>query len=98
GDPFWTMYEIGSVSLRQSVTPGEMLGRVSSTMHLVEAGLAPVGALTAGLLAEVIGVRETLAIAAAGVSSAALWVLFSPIPKLQGPPVLEQAVPQPGSG
>ena len=85
------MYEIGSVSLRQAVTSDEMLGRVSSTMHLVEAGLAPIGALTAGLLAEAIGVRETLAIAAAGVSSASLWLLFSPIPKLRDPPKLEQA-------
>jgi predicted MFS family arabinose efflux permease len=97
GDPFWMMYEIGSVSLRQAVTSDEMLGRVSSTMHLVEAGLAPVGALTAGLLAEAIGVRETLAIAAAGVSAATIWVLLSPIPKLREPPALEQAL-QPDSG
>jgi MFS family permease len=90
GDPFWTMYEIGSVSLRQAVTPDEMLGRVGSTMHLVEAGLAPIGALTAGLLAEAIGVRETLAIAAAGVSAAALWVLLSPIPRLREPPTLQR--------
>ena len=89
GDPFWTMYEIGAVSLRQAVTSDEMLGRVSSTMHLVEAGLAPIGALTAGMLAEAIGVRETLAIAAAGVSSAALWILFSPIPRLKEPPQLQ---------
>jgi MFS family permease len=95
GDPFWTMYEVGSVSLRQAVTSDEMLGRVSSTMHLVEAGLGPVGALTAGLLAEAIGVRETLAIAAAGFSSAALWILFSPIPRLKEPPSLEQTALQP---
>jgi hypothetical protein len=67
-----------------------MLGRVGSTMHLVEAGLAPIGALTAGLLAEAIGVRETLAIAAAGVSAAALWVLLSPIPRLREPPTLQR--------
>lgn len=97
GDPFWTMYEIGAVSLRQAVTPDAMLGRVSSTMHLVEAGLAPVGALMAGLLAETIGVRETLAIAAAGVSSAAVWVLLSPIPKLREPPMLAQTAVPPAS-
>jgi predicted MFS family arabinose efflux permease len=95
GDPFWTMFEIGSVSLRQAVTSDDMLGRVSSTMHLVEAGLAPVGALTAGLLAEAIGVRETLAIAAAGVAAAALWIVFSPIPKLKEPPSLGGAALQP---
>ena len=88
GDPFWTMYEIGSVSLRQAVTEHRMLGRVSSTMHLVEDGLIPIGALTAGVLAEVIGVRETLGIAAIGVTSAALWVLLSPIPRLRDVPVL----------
>jgi hypothetical protein len=32
-------------------------------------------------------VRETLAIAAAGVSTAALWILFSPIPKLREAPL-----------
>jgi predicted MFS family arabinose efflux permease len=88
GDPFWTMYEIGSVSLRQSVTHERMLGRVSSTMHLVEAGLIPIGALTAGILAEAIGVRETLGIAAIGVTSAALWIVLSPIPRLRDVPVL----------
>jgi predicted MFS family arabinose efflux permease len=83
GDPFWTMHEIGAVSLRQSVTEERMLGRVNSAMHLVDAGLMPIGAITAGLLAETIGVRETLAIAAAGISTAALWIALSPIPKLR---------------
>jgi predicted MFS family arabinose efflux permease len=86
GDPFWTMYEIGAVSLRQSVTEERMLGRVSSAMHLVEAGLLPIGAITAGLLAEAIGVRETLGLAAIGISSAALWIALSPIPKLRTVP------------
>jgi len=86
GDPFWTMYEIGSVSLRQSVTEERMLGRVSSVMHLVDAGLVPIGAITAGVLAEAIGVREALAIAAAGITTASLWILFSPISRLREVP------------
>jgi MFS family permease len=89
GDPFWAMHEISAVSLRQSVTEERLLGRVSSAMHLVDAGLMPVGAITAGLLAEAIGTRETLAIAAAGLSTASLWVWLSPIPRLQANPVID---------
>ena len=63
-----------------------MLAAVSSAMHLVDAGLFPIGALTAGVLAETIGVRETLGIAAIGITTAALWIGFSPIPKLRAVP------------
>jgi len=83
GDPFWATYEIATTSLRQSITPERALGRVNSTMNVVQSGLQPLGALTAGLLAEAIGVRETIWIAIAGGALGIAWLLASPIPRLR---------------
>jgi len=82
GDPFWATYEITSTSLRQSITPERLLGRVTSSMVLVQAGLLPVGALAGGLLAQSIGVRETFWLAEIGGVLAAAWLFFSPIPRM----------------
>jgi hypothetical protein len=62
--------------------PQRLLGRVGAAMHVLEAGLLPVGALVAGLLAEAIGVRETLFVATAGMLLGIAWLLASPIPRL----------------
>ncbi len=97
GDPFWTVYEITSVSVRQSITPERLLGRVSSSMHIVQAGLLPVGALVGGMLAEAIGVRETLWVAVAGGTLAGGWLLDSPIPALKDLPKTDATGLEPAS-
>ena len=48
------------VTVRQTVCPPELLGRVGATMELMVWGVMPVGSLTGGVLGEVLGVRETL--------------------------------------
>jgi predicted MFS family arabinose efflux permease len=85
GDPFWAAYEIITLSLRQSITPPRLLGRVNSTMHLLEAGLQPVGSLVAGGLAEAIGVRQTIGVGVAIGSIGLLWLLASPVVRLREP-------------
>jgi MFS family permease len=90
GDPFWSTYEIGSITLRQSITPARLLGRVNSALHVVQSGLEPVGALAAGLLAEMLGVRETLYVAVAGGSLSVLLLLASPVREMRTAPVAEQ--------
>ncbi len=60
--------------------------------HLVQAGLQPVGALVAGLLAEAIGVRHTLFVAYGVGIVGTVWLLLSPIPRLRQPPVLVEPV------
>jgi MFS family permease len=71
------------VSLRQTVTPGHLLGRMNGSYRFVTWGVIPIGALLGGLLGEVIGLRAALAVGAAGMSLAWLWVLFSPVPRLR---------------
>jgi MFS family permease len=67
------------VSLRQAVTPDAMLGRLNASYRTLVYGAIPIGALLGGLLGELIGLRETLAVGALGILVAPLWVVRSPL-------------------
>lgn len=84
GDGFWVVYDINAISLRQTITPDRILGRVNATLHLLGDGLRPIGAILAGLIATVVGVQAALFVAAFGMTAAALWLVFSPIPRYRG--------------
>jgi predicted MFS family arabinose efflux permease len=87
GDSARTVYFIGDQSLRQSVTPKRLLGRVNASTQLVVAGVGPLGAILGGVLADSLGVRETLFIAATGPFLACAWVLLSPLRDIVEHPV-----------
>jgi Na+/melibiose symporter-like transporter len=72
-------YNINALSLRQAITPDQLQGRINATMRFLSTSATPVGALLAGVLVGVIGVRTALAIAAVGMILAGLWVFFSPL-------------------
>jgi Major Facilitator Superfamily len=84
GDALWTAHDVSAVSLRQTVVPQRVLGRVTAGGHVLEYGLLPIGALLGGLLAEVIGIRQALLVAAAGMTLGLGWLVWSPIPGLRG--------------
>ena len=86
GDGFYTMYEINQVSLRQGVTPENMLGRVNATIQFVDLGATLLGSLLGGLLGELLGVRLVLALGAAGTLLSALMLALSPIRHLKEAP------------
>jgi predicted MFS family arabinose efflux permease len=56
-------------------------------------GVIPLGALVGGLLGELIGLRATLAIAAVGLLFAPIWVLLSPIPRMERLPLRPDETP-----
>ncbi len=89
GDALRVIYLVTEVSVRQSLTPDRLLGRVGASTQLLVMGVAPLGALAGGGLAEVIGARATLLVASIGISLAAGWVIFSPLRALSNRP--EQA-------
>jgi len=73
---------INRTSLIQQLIPAHALGRVAATQQVVVLAAVPVGATLGGLIAEAIGLRATLAIAAVGTVVAtvpllrsALWTL-----------------------
>jgi predicted MFS family arabinose efflux permease len=84
GDMAYPVYDIHEVTLRQSVTPPEVLGRVNACMQMLFKGIWPVGAIAGGLVAQQFGVRFTLTMAALGVLASSLWLVFSPVRALRG--------------
>ena len=64
------MWTITSTTLRQSITPGAMLGRVSSVFLAVNAGARPVGAALGALVGASWGEAACLWLAAAGLRAA----------------------------
>lgn len=86
GDAFAVAGVVIASSLRQTVLPGAVLGRVGAAFKAVSGGLAVVGALAGGLLAERIGIRGGVAIAAVGLGIAPLFGLFSPMRRVREMP------------
>jgi MFS family permease len=83
GDMAYTVYSINEVSLRQRVAPADLLGRINAGMQLLARGVYPLGALLGGYLGERLGIRPTLALAAAGLLLSTLWLLPSPLRRLR---------------
>lgn len=74
-----SLWNIVAVSLRQRLTPPEMLGRVGSTTLFIAAGGNCVGALLGGVLASAAGITAPywVGFGLALVVSAATWHVFS---------------------
>ena len=74
------------VTLRQTVTPSSMLGRMNASYRFFTYGAIPLGALLGGGLASVIGLRATLFAGACGLVLALFWILLSPVAYLAALP------------
>ncbi len=86
------IYNINQVSLRQTITPDRLQGRMNATMRFLVWGTLPIGSLLGGWLGEAIGLRPTLFLGAAGMLGASGWVAFSPVRHLrEQPPVADEA-------
>jgi hypothetical protein len=81
------LWVVSSTTLRQTVTPSAMLGRVSALFLTVNAGSRPLGAaLGAGIAALVggdHGLKACMLVMAAGFVVQALIIVFSPLLRLR---------------
>ncbi len=59
-DCFSVAFVIQAVTLRQTVLPKHLLGRANAAVHVCTAGLVPIAALVAGLLAEMLSIRDAV--------------------------------------
>jgi MFS family permease len=77
------VYNVNQVSLRQSITPDRLQGRMNATVRFLVWGTMPIGAFIGGALGSAIGLRATLFVAAVGGTFVALPVLLSPVRALR---------------
>lgn len=80
------VYNVNQVSLRQTITPDRVQGRMNASMRFIVWGTLPIGSLIGGALGGAIGLRPTLWVAAVGGLLAFLWVQLSPVVKLKEQP------------
>jgi MFS family permease len=83
---------INQLSLRQAVTPERLLGRVNAGMSVLGQGVGTLGMLTGGLLAGVIGLHATVAVAVLGILAGNLWLVFTPLRRVRELPGAEEGV------
>ncbi|SFD41986.1 MFS transporter [Pragia fontium] len=77
-----TIWTIITVSLRQSVTPENMMGRVSAFFLTTTFGARPIGSAIAALLAVNYGVESCLWVAVIGFVIQLIILLISEVPRL----------------
>ncbi|MEV0620664.1 MFS transporter [Nonomuraea sp. NPDC050404] len=81
------VYNVTQVSFRQAATPEPLLGRMNATMRFLVWGTLPLGGLVGGVLGEVVGIRDTVLVAACGACLAFLWLFASPMRTMRELPV-----------
>jgi len=83
GDGAFVVYDVTQVSLRQSVTPDRLLGRVNGSIRVAVLGAMLIGVLLGGALGEALGLRVALVVAGGGTLLASLWLILSPVRTLR---------------
>ena len=86
GDNAFATFCVNELTLRQTVAPENVLGRVNAAMQLVGRGVYPIGAILGGFLAGHFGVRATLGIAVCGALCSSMWLIASPLRHLNEMP------------
>ena len=75
----FALYSINQISLRQAITPSELLGRVNASRRVLVFGVIPFGAMISGALGETIGLQLTLVIGAVVAFFSFVFHLTSPL-------------------
>lgn len=82
------IYFINAMSLRQSITPDALRGRVNATNRIATAGMWPIGALLGGFMGGLIGLPQTLAATELILVLPVTWLLLSPLRRNEIIPVI----------
>ncbi|MDR7278176.1 MFS transporter [Catenuloplanes atrovinosus] len=84
-------------AFRQAYVPRHLLGRVTTSMQLLNYGAIPAGALLGGALGTALGLRPTMWIMAAAVTAASGLLFIGPLKHLRDLPA-EPATPRASEG
>jgi MFS family permease len=77
------LFNVSSTSLRQALTPDHLQGRISAGYRFMARGTAPIGALLGGALGDALGLRPAISVGAACAVIAILWLVASPVRRLE---------------
>lgn len=80
------LWSISQITLRQTVTPDALMGRVSALFMTASAGSRPLGAALGGIIGTAYGLEACIVLSAAGFVAQALVITFSPLPALAALP------------
>ena len=69
------IYNINQVSLRQTIVPDRVQGRMNATVRTINWGTMPVGAMIGGTLGSTMGVIGTILVGGGLQGAAVLWVV-----------------------
>lgn len=86
------VYSITQLTLRQSMAPARIQGRMNATMRTVSWGALPVGFFLGGILGQTLGVVPTIWIGALGLLLALVPLVFGPIRHVRTFPVASGSV------
>ncbi len=74
---------VHATSLRQTVVPSALHGRVNAAYRMVSWGAVPIGASLGGLLATQFSAHTAMLVGALGIPLGTIWIAFSAIPKVR---------------
>lgn len=69
------IFNVSQNTYRQAAVPAPLFGRVSASLRFISWGAMPIGGLVGGVLADAIGIRNTLWVACVGFTVVALMLL-----------------------
>lgn len=87
-DPFWALFEIHDVSLKQGIVSERLQGRMFANFRLLNFGFALVGTALGGVLGATIGFRSTLFVAVLIMNASAAVLALSPLARVKSADVL----------
>lgn len=73
------LYRTSQRTIRQTLVPERVLGRVNSSWQFVVIGIQPLGALLGGLIAALAGLRAAIAVSSLVILLAWVWAVRSPL-------------------
>ncbi len=88
------IYNINTVSLRQSLVSDKLQGRMNATVRTINWGTLPAGSFIGGILGLYIGIVPTILIGGALSGAAAIWILFSEVIGLREMPKVDFTDPE----
>ena len=77
-----SIWNVNTVTLRQTVTPTRLLARMNATYRMLLFGALPVGAAAGGLLGSAIGLHAALVAGVILLTTPIAWIFFSPVFRL----------------